>query len=255
MRIKAFLYRNTLEALSYKSSFVLDSAAMAFQIVTFFFISKLISESQYFPFVLLGMTFSLYQSTALQSLAGVIAREQESGTLEMILVTAPIQQILSAGFVWHLLFTSARIILYLAGGWLLFGGKIFLMNLPALLATIVLMQTSLLGIGLFSAGYILLHKRGDPTTFLINGFSKFFSGIFFPVSVLPAGAQTISNLIPLSHALSAFRKILLENASFQQVLPELGALLLFSIVLLPAGYFAFRWFYRQTLREGSLSYR
>ncbi len=263
-RSVAFLHRNLLELTSYKSAFILDTAAILFQILTFFFIGKLIpesvasefipSKSAYFPFVLLGITFSLYQATALQSLTGALAREQESGTLEMILVTTPIWTILTAGFLWNLVFTTLRVILYLLVGFILFKPLKIHFDPFAFITAIILTLSSLMGFGFFSAGYYLKHKRGDPISFFMNGISKFLSGIFFPIAVLPIWAQKISLLLPLAHALRAIRGVLLEGLTFGELSDQFFILIIFTGLLLPSGILYFIQSYRKACREGNLGY-
>lgn len=66
------------------------------------------------------------------------------------------------------------------------------------------------------------------------------SGVYFPISVLPAWMQVISHVSPAYYVLDGMREALLRNTdTFTIATPYLLPLLLFGIVAVPAGLFVF----------------
>jgi len=112
------------------------------------------------------------------------------------------------------------------------------------LSVIVVLAASLLafsGLGIPSASYLLLFKRGNPAKWLLIGLWGIAGGMLFPVSTLPDWPPSIAKLNPMTHALNAMRAALLGDAAISQLLSPIGILLLFAAVLLPISIFVFPW--------------
>jgi ABC-2 type transport system permease protein len=114
---------------------------------------------------------------------------------------------------------------------------------------------SFCGLGILSASYVLLFKRGNPAKWLLVGLWSFAGGMLFPVSILPDWLQFIAKLNPMTHALRGMRNALLGGASLVQLLPVVEILLLFAVILLPLSVLVFSWTLRRTKINGTLSHR
>jgi ABC-type multidrug transport system permease subunit len=68
-----------------------------------------------------------------------------------------------------------------------------------------------------------------------------FSGVFFSLEGSPKILQRIAEIFPLTHFITGARDIMLNGASFIQVLPQYLALAGFSAVFLLIASFFFRW--------------
>ncbi len=79
------------------------------------------------------------------------------------------------------------------------------------------------------------------------------SGVVYPVSVLPGWLQVGSWVLPHTYALEALRLTLLQGAPLSQVAPQLGALVLFTIGILPLSFLFFRYAVRRAMVEGSFA--
>jgi ABC-2 type transport system permease protein len=62
----------------------------------------------------------------------------------------------------------------------------------------------------------------------------------------------LSKFLPITYALHAWRHALLKGSRLRDILPDIGALLLFVAILLPLGSLAFRFAVRRAREEGSL---
>jgi len=259
----AFLRRDFQAALSYKFAFFLNIIGIFVSVVTFYFIARIFGKGaspylseyggEYFPFVLLGIAFSGYFSTALRSFASTVRGEQFLGTLEAMLITPTrISTIILASSLWDFLFASVNVFIYLFFGVRFFGLTLFHPNF--LLAGIILILTVICfsGIGIISAGFIMIFKKGDPITWLISTFSALVGGVYFPVKVLPEGVQKLSAFVPLTYSLHSLRLVLLQGAGFDKIISDLCILLVLALALLPIGIFFFSFAVKRAKMEGSL---
>ncbi|MSR76715.1 MAG: ABC transporter permease [Candidatus Omnitrophica bacterium] len=261
--IIAFFRRDYLERATYKSAFFLELGGILANLITFYYIQKLFITAHpaalqpyggdYFAFVLIGLAFSGYQSTALNSFSTALRQEQMQGTLEAILLTPTrIETVMLAGSIWNFLVTTLKILAHLMLGVVFFHLDLSKMNLLSVIVTLIFTIISLSSLGLFSAGYTLVHQKGDPVNFVINAASRFFSGVYFPITMLPIGLQYVAKIIPLTHALNAMRDSLLRGYSLTQIHSDLLWLILFSLILFPSGIFYFYKSVEKAKKEGTL---
>ena len=259
-----FLKRDWQTQFSYRLSFVLQLFGILFSIASFYFVSQLFGAAanpylsayggDYFSFVLIGIAFSNYQGVALHTFAGIIQSAQVMGTLEAMLTTPTrLPTLLTASSLWNFAFTSFRVVLYLLVGMLLFGAALPQANLGAGLLALLLTILSLSGIGILSASFIIVFKRGNPLNFFFGSLSSLLAGVYYPVEVLPEWLQWLARFFPLTYALQAMRKALLNGATLAALVQELSVLALFTAALLPLGLVTFRYAVRQAKRDGSLT--
>lgn len=260
-----FLKRDFLINSSYRFAFLFDLGGIFFSTITFFFIAKLFGESAlpylkeynagYFPFVLIGIAFSEYLYTTLSTFMDAIRDEQVTGTLENILLTPiNIPSLLICGSLWNFIFTSLRIAIYLIIGWLLFGFDISRINYLSAFLVLALTILSFSGLGMLSASFIIVFKKGDPINFVFSGLSRFLGGVYFPIAILPLWIRNISYLLPITYALDGMRKAVLNNASILALKSNFACLIFFIALLLPLGIFSFKSALRRAKKEGSLLY-
>ena len=258
----SFIIRDLILATSYKFEFFLRFFFMLFSILTFYFVSKLVGGAgmahlepyggDYFSFVLIGIAFSGYLMTALRSFSESIRGEQMMGTLEAMLVTpTDTSAIVMLSSLWSFIFMSFRVLMYLVIG-ILLGVDMSNANVFAALIILVLTIICFGSIGIISASFIMVLKRGDPINMFFMSTSELFGGVLFPISVLPEWLRTISYLLPITYSLSGMRHALLQGYSLFALAPEIIALLIFSVVLVPLGLLSFRYAIKRAKLDGSL---
>ncbi|NOZ69376.1 MAG: ABC transporter permease, partial [Deferribacteres bacterium] len=71
-------------------------------------------------------------------------------------------------------------------------------------------------------------------------------------SVLPSWLQPYSYLLPITHALEAIRRLVLNGATFEGVYKQVLILAGFAVILLPLGLAAFGYGLKTARKEGSL---
>jgi ABC-2 type transport system permease protein len=194
--------------------------------------------------------------TGFSSLANSIRQEQMQGTLESVLLT-PINlpTVIVASSAWDFLETTFFSFLYLFFGRVFFGvqyrGSFLLAFLFLILTTVVLSC-----LGILSASFAMVFKRGDPFGIFIGAGSALFSGVFFPTQLLNtyAGPKlgSVSLILPTTHGLDGIRQVLIEGHGLPEVTEPLFTLLGFLVVLLPFSLWVFSRAVRRAKREGSL---
>jgi ABC-2 type transport system permease protein len=259
-KIWAFLVRDFLSDVSYRFAFLLQLGGMFFAVAMFYFASRMIDPATEgldgvapFPWLLVGIAFQLYFSTALYSFSAKVRSEQVLGTLEAMLVSpTPTSVVIFSSTAWDFTWGALRLVVYLFCAVYVFGVKLDVASPAALAAGIALTLLSSAGIGMLSASFILYFKRGDPVNFLLTMGTSFFGNVIFPAKLLPASVQWVSDALPMSWSLKVVRGALLQGASFSDVSGELGRLAVLTAVLVPLGLFGAQVAIRKAKREGSL---
>jgi ABC-2 type transport system permease protein len=122
------------------------------------------------------------------------------------------------------------------------------------MVVVVVSLGSLLCWGILSAAFTLVFKRSDPINWLVGAIAYVFSGVFFPVSILPPALQIISALLPFTYALHGLRGALLSGAALADLASDILPLLLFTAVLLPLALWSMRAAVRHLKRTGGVAH-
>ena len=259
-KIWAFLVRDFLSDVSYRFAFVLQLGGMFFAVAVFFYGSRMIDPATAglegmdpFPWLLVGIAFQMYFSTALYSFAEKVRSEQVLGTLEAMLVSpTPTSVVIFSSTAWDFTWGALRLLVYLLCAVFVFGVKLNVQSPSALALGMGLTLLSSAGIGMLSASFILYFKRGDPINFFLSMGTTFFGNVIFPSKLLPHPIQWVSEWLPMSWSLEVVRGALLSGATFGDVAAPIGRLAILTAVLVPAGLLGARVAIRKAKREGSL---
>jgi len=264
-KIAAFFWRDFSIARGYRAALVLELVEALFGVATFFYLSRFVESPQldsalppgsnYFAFALVGFAFFDYMSVAFTAFDMSIEEARQNRTLEALLVTqTPLQVILAGSAVYPFFALALRTCVYLAWGALFFGFVPREANWPGAAAVLVASILAFSGLGILSAAYQLLFKRGNPAKWLFLGISGLVGGMMYPVAVLPAPLQVVARLIPVTYSLEGMRAALLAGAPWRELLPSIGALLIFAAVLIPLSFAVFAWALRRTKITGTLTH-
>jgi ABC-2 type transport system permease protein len=232
-------------------------------VLTFYFISSLLDKGaspylaeyggKYFPFVLIGLAFYEYLFVSIYSISQTIRDEQMMGTLESVLATpTKSSTIIIGSSMWDILFTCLNIFICLLFGVLLFKVDFSSMNLGAALLITVLTVTSFSGIGIISAAFVLVFKKGDPVAWLISVFFGLLGGVYYPVKIMPKFLQDCAYFLPITHSLNGLRLSILKGYGVFELLPDIQVLLVYSFLFLPLSVMAFKLAIKKVKKDGSL---
>jgi ABC-2 type transport system permease protein len=205
---------------------------------------------------LVGFVFFDYLHAALDSFDRSLQEARDAGTLEPLLVTqVPLPVIVAGSTVYPFLATTIRIAVYLTWGALLFGFPLRSANWLSVVAVLLTTLLAFSGMGILSAAYLLLFKRGNPSKWFLLSVSSVAGGMLFPITILPDWLQFVARLNPVTYALDAMRAALLDGAALVAIARPLSILVLFAAALLPMSFATFSWALRRTKVTGTLSHR
>ncbi|MCA9959336.1 MAG: ABC transporter permease [Anaerolineales bacterium] len=259
-----FLKRSVLSMLSYRTALLLSLFTGFLSVVQFGLMAKFISEGNDFPliaqyggdllaYLIIGSTFTSFVGVALSSFQGAIRSEQQMGTLEyLLLADLPVSKLMFFSAIWN--FTNALLNTAVLFGIVAVVFKITLsMNLFLVVGVLMLSVLSLSGIGMISAGTILVTKRGDPVGWIFTTATGLLAGVVFPVELLPQWLRSVSNLLPTTHALHALRLALTAQAQWQDLKAQVLYLVLTLVITFPLGLVIFQAGLNKARRVGSLA--
>ncbi|MEZ4502546.1 MAG: ABC transporter permease [Dehalococcoidia bacterium] len=257
-RVIALGKRDLRVQLSYHFGQLMQLLAIAMPIVTFFYVSQLVGDDSalgdyqggYFEFVLIGLVATTLSTLGARLFSTMVAREQSEGTLDALLRTpTPLWVLLAGSTLWPLGFAALEIGVYLGVGAGALGAGFsasgLLLALPVALLTVAVFAA----IGIFSAAFIVVTKRGEPLGPLVNAATSLFAGALFPVALLPGALQVVGRMLPSYYAIEGLREALLGAGTFASVADEIAILGVMAAVLLPLSV----WTLSQALRWGRIS--
>jgi ABC-2 type transport system permease protein len=264
-QLLAFVKRGFLTWKSYRMAMVLGLANMFISVASFYFVAKLVGFQEdnpllkpyggdYLAFLIIGVVFQSFISVSQHSFSRTISSEQRAGTLEYLLMSrTPLYQVLLGSALWSFLMTILNSAIVLTSAIFIFGLRLKA-NLLVTALVLFLAMVSMAGIGMISAGIIMVTKQGDPVGWFVGLLAGFLSGVYYPVEIFPAFLQKVSLILPTTHALIALRQALINDAPLIQVSSEILVLLAFACLTIPLGLAAFRRGFDRARQEGTLAY-
>src|SRR5215470_6903752 len=177
-----FVWRDFRIARTYRIPFALEIVQALFGTATFFYVSRFVDSPElratlpqggtYFAFALVGFVFFDYLGASLDTFDRSLEEARDSGTLEHLLVTqTSLPVILAGSALYPFAATTLRIGVYLAWGALFFGFPLRSANWLAVLVVVLVSLLAFSGLGILSASYLLLFKRGNPAKWFLVGIS------------------------------------------------------------------------------------
>jgi ABC-2 type transport system permease protein len=256
----AFLARDVKVATSYRFELLLKLAAAIFPMLILYLPAKLIGDGLpatreyggFLPFSVVGLGVMNFFMSSYGAFASALRNEQSMGTLESVLmspVPVPVLVVASSGFsfLWALCAATA----FIGGGALVYGialkGSLALAGMVIALTTLVFVS-----MGVLSASFTMVWKRGDPLGPLLGVSFFLLGGVVYPTKVLPGWLEPVAALLPITHATRAVRGILLQGRSLAEVATELWILVGFVFTLLPLSLWAFSVAVQKAKRDGTL---
>jgi ABC-2 type transport system permease protein len=189
-----------------------------------------IPGSNYFDFLAPGLLMMIVMMAAMTGIPEGISREKEMGTFDGVL-SAPINPVsiiigksvalTIGGFIQGILVFILAVAFFgvhVQGSILLAFGLLFLGVF------------SFIGLGILFTSVSEDQKTSTLIANLLMFPMMFVSGIMFPVEQMPWFMQWLSQIIPITYAADAMRKVMILNASLQDVLPQIAILVAFGVV-------------------------
>lgn len=205
-------------------------------------------------YLLIGTLVWRFLSVLFNDVSEMIAWERWEGTIEYTLM-APIHRLT------HMLGQTLFAVLH---------GAAFTVAIAAVI--VLFFHVSLAGANLVGAGLILLAgslsfiglgimasvlpllfpERGAQMTNVVQALLLLFSGVYYPVDVLPGWMQVIARVSPATYVLDGIREAMLKGRATRDLWPTVGVLVVVGILLTAAGLRTFRWAEQYAKRTGRL---
>ena len=262
-KLLAFIRRDFLVHVSYRFNLLFHLVASVLSLLMLYFISEAFGAGivpyltryggEYFPYVLVGVAVSNFVTEGLGTLSGEIRSAQVEGTLEALISTpTSIHMILVGNSLTTFLtaFISAMALLF--GGFAILRISISTINIVTSILILSLTFVAFLAIGMLSASFVMIFKRGDPIAYIFGWSSFFLGGVYFPIEVLPKPIQSLAQILPVTHAIKAIRELLLASSGLDVIRPVLLNLLLVTGILSPISILFFRFAVARAKKDGSL---
>jgi ABC-2 type transport system permease protein len=215
--------------------------------------------------LILGVLMWSFLSVLFGEIANSISYERWEGTIEYTFM-APVSRfthllgVSSFAGVYALVRVAVTLAALLAFASVSVSGA----NLWGCLVVMMIAGFAFMGLGLIAAVFPLMSpENGSQATNIVQGVLLLISGVYYPVSVLPAWLQPLAVISPATYALEACRKLLglgvegsrpgaLMGQPLGSVLPELIVLAGMGFVFIPLGLFVFNIAERWAKRTGKL---
>ncbi len=177
---------------------------------------------------------------AVLSLVTIVSIYRESGILKRLRAT-PLgpTRILSAHVIVKIVMTMATLIVMMLAGRRVLALHFDLRSLSFIAAAMISMA-SIVSIGFLIASVVPTARFAQPIGAIVLYPMLILSGIFFPLSALPPWLEQVVRALPFTYAVSLIRGIWIGE-SWSAHAYDVGALLLFAVVLTAVSSRVFRW--------------
>ncbi len=205
-------------------------------------------------YLLVGALLWAYLSIVFIEISFSVMWERWEGTIEYTFM-APVRRLthLLGICAFALLYGFIRTVIVLLTAVLLFHLDLSHANLVSAAITLAVSTLPLVGLGILASVLPLLSpERGEQMTVAVQGVLLLASGVYYPTSVLPGPLQWLARVNPLTYTLDGMRAALIGGRGLVALAPDLLALLLMGVVLIPLGLLMFGWAERRAKRLGLL---
>jgi len=261
----ATVRRELAELGRYRMAMMVRVLTFALGVLSLYFFSRFVGAApnqhlerygtSYLAFGIVGLIAMELQHVGVSVFAQRVRMAQVMGYLEAQLATpAPPWLVLIGSPIYDFAAATLRSALYLVGASAFCGVSLQRVQPASLLLVLLVVVPAFMGLGLLAGAATLLARRANPVAAVMGGLSLLLSGVLYPVSVLPAGLQSVAALLPLTHALEALRLALLLGASPAELAPHVLSLGIFAAVLAPAGFGLFAYGFHRARIDGSLTH-
>jgi ABC-2 type transport system permease protein len=194
----------------------------------------------YFSFVAPGLLMMIVMMGAMTGIPRAIAHEKEIGTFDGILA-APVNEIsiimgktlaqTVRGFIQGIIVMIMAILIF---------GVSVQGSLLVTAAVLLLGIFSFIGLGILLTALSNNEETAMILMTVLQFPMMFLTGVFFPIQQMPWFMQYISQILPLTYAVTAMRKVMILGAGIQDIVPEVVILVVFGAIMLAIAIPVFR---------------
>ena len=126
-------------------------------------------------------------------------------------------------------------------------------NVTSALVLLAVGALAFVGLGIASAAFPLMWtEKGLQMAYIVQAVVLLVSGVYYPVSVLPAWMQLLSTISPATYVIRGMRAALMDGADLASLWPEVWPALVVGLLSIPLGLRLFIAVERYAKRTGRL---
>ena len=187
-----------------------------------------------------GLLGVILQLTMVMMTSMALTRETERGTMENLLaMPASPLEIMLGKVLPFLVVGGVQVVVVLVAAKTLFGVP-FVGSLWLLLVSILIFVLALVLLGYAFSTLARTQMQAMQLTFFFFLPSLLLSGFMFPFRGMPAWAQALGEIFPLTHFLRIIRAVMLKGADLEGVATPLAALMAFVALYMVLALMRFR---------------
>jgi ABC-2 type transport system permease protein len=260
-KLGAFLRRDFLVRLSYRTALISDWINLFAQALVFSFVSKLVhpihlggvGRTTYIAYVTVGIAVAGFMALGLARLVSAIQQEQLLGTLESLMVTPTTASVVLLGsVVYDMIYVPIRTVVFLIIVSIVFNVSFAASGYVPAILILATFIPFVWGLGSIASSSILTFRRGSGQIGLVTFALTFTSGAYFPLALFPSWVASLARLNPIAIAITGMRAQLIGDAGWHDALVTMAKLVPFSAITLLLGLYAFRLAMRRERRLGTL---
>jgi ABC-2 type transport system permease protein len=208
--------------------------------------------TDYISFILIGTALSNFINAVFWGMGYALKNDMDAGVLESNWLAPISRPLLLVGHTFtNLIVTAITSLLMLIIAALLFGFEPT-GNALAALVTVIPMLIGLYGFGFAFAAIVMIMREANTLVDVSSFLTQILSGADFPVTVLPKWLLPVSLVLPLTYGFDAVRGYLLGTNTLLPLMIEFILMVIFMVVMIVVGLFAFRKLERYVRRRGTL---
>tara|TARA_Y100001935_G_C17310808_1_gene515991 strand:+ start:5933 stop:6748 length:816 start_codon:yes stop_codon:yes gene_type:complete len=263
--LKASFQRDLQNYMSYRFNIFGELFFNFFIVFMIFYLAKVFETSEsefltrynnnYFVFLLTGLMLFLFLTRLFSTILIFITSAQNLGYFESFFNTrTSIETIIISSSVFPMIQSSLRIIIIYIFCNIFAPGALNLMNLLDIMLILLFSSLPFIGIALCAGSLIVVFKRASFVSSIFLLGCAIFSGVFYPINVLPEYLQKLSLIFPSSFSLEIIRGRVLENFSYTNFYWDLILIGILSVFYIFLGLKVLKLAINKAKREGSIGH-
>lgn len=244
--LNASLQRDLKTYLTYKFNIFGEIFYNFIMVFILFYISYIFQDSEnaylsnfnnnYFLFLISGVMILLFLTRAFSSMIYFTSSAQTLGYFESLLNTkADLKIILLGSILFPFMQALFRVLMIFIFAFFFDPESIVLTDIFLIWTVLLISSAPFIGIAYAIAGAVVMYKRATfLNSFFILG-CTLFSGIFYPITVMPQILQYFSIIFPSTFAVNLLRGTILDNTSSYSPVEDLVMIVVLGILYIILG--------------------
>jgi len=184
-----------------------------------------------------------------------LRNEMVMGTLESVLLTPTKMFTLMFSYaLFGSFFGFLSMIALTLIGFVFFGFSVFANANIFTLIIFILSAAMMMGFGMIFGGLTIWLKKIGETIPLLQSIVTFFSGVYFPLAVLPAFLQPIAKYIPFYYSIQGLRLSMIPSTPIYELIYYVSIILILAVVVNIIGFYTLKRGLLKAKKDGSLAF-